>query len=230
MTRDHIYKLVYWIIASFLIAFLLLNSLPGFWNTWLVALLFLVAVLIVKYGIEKVRSLGNVKRYLRYFLLAIVSLYWVYLSISLAYWYILELNSSSLEQIIINPVFIWIVIGFFVGVEYLLFRKKEKPDLENVTIYSNRKKTILVVENIAYIESRGYFTIAVLFDGSEYKNQVNISSWDNKLTNFIRVHRSFLVNPTNSVFQGDEIIINSEWKIPVSRGYKQKVLKVFSKL
>jgi len=229
MAGNHLYKLAYWTVVSFLIAFLLVNSLPGFWNAWLVALLFLVAVLIVKYGIEKVRTLGGWKKYLRYFLLAIVSLYWVYVSITLAYWYFLELNATNLDQMLINPVFIWIVIGFFVGMEYFLFKNKGKPDLEKVTIYSSRKKTVLLIKNLAYIESRGDFTIAVLYDGSQYKNQVNISSWDIKLNNFIRVHRSFLVNPTNSVLQGNEVIINSEWKIPVSRGYKQKVQDLFSK-
>lgn len=230
MTKNHLYKTIYWIVVSVLIAFLLINSFKGFWNSWLVALLFLIAVLFVKYGIKKVQSFSKTKKYLRYFLLAVGSLYWVYLSITLAYWYILELKAYQLEQILINPIFIWIIIGFFVGLEYFLFKYKEKPVLEKVKIYSNRKKTILVIDELAYIESRGDFTIAVLIDGSEFKNLINISTWENRLDRFLRVHRSFLVNPDKSILQGNEVVVNGKWKIPISRSYKERVVTYFNNL
>ena len=80
---------------------------------------------------------------------------------------------------------------------------------------------------MTYIESRGNFTLAVLLDGSHYKNTIRISEWEQKLDKFIRIHRSFLVNPDISVLNGNEVIVNSEINLPVSRSYKEKVTDYF---
>lgn len=230
MKKNQFLKIGYWLAASLLIALLLQNSIPLFWNAWLIALFILPAAFIVKYGIENIKTFKGIKKWLRYFFLAIVSLYWGYIAITIAYWYFLELKADSLEKILINPIFIWIIIGFFVLLDYVLFKKVNQDETEVVSLYSNRKKTIIQVKNIAYIESRGDFTMAILKDGSQYKNAIKISEWERKLKSFLRIHRSFLVNTNLTTLKGNEVIVNAKWTLPISRSYKKEVVRHFNNL
>lgn len=228
MAKGQILKIIYWLVASVLIAILLENSIPNFWNAWLIALFFLPAALIVKFGMEKLKPLKGFKKVSRYFLIAVISLYWGYLAVTVAYWYFLELKSDSLEKILINPIFIWVIIGFFVLLEYKIFKRPDNEEIKTITIYSNRKKTTIKIDNLAYIESRADFTLALLIDGSEYKNSCRISEWEQKLNGFLRIHRSFLVNPDFSTLNGNELVVNAQWYLPISRSYKQRVEDYFN--
>lgn len=227
MKNHPFFKTGYWLVASVLIAMLLKNSIPNFWNAWLIALFFLPAALIVKFGIEKARLFKGIKKWIRVFFIAMLSLYWGYVAIAVAYWYFLELKGDLLDKVLISPVFIWLIIGFFVLLEYILFNKSKSKKQETITIYSDRKKTTININNLAYIESRAEFTIAVLIDGSEFKNNIRISEWELRLGDFIRIHRSFLVSPMHSTLNGNEVIVNANWNLPISRTYKQKVLSYF---
>lgn len=148
---------------------------------------------------------------------------------AIAYWYFLELNAAGFDHVLINPIFIWITIGFFLLLEQLLFKgwHAKQEAASTVTIYSERKKTVLEKNKKAYIESRGYFTLVMMNDGHEMKNNVRISEWEMTLDEFLRIHRSFLVNPKLAILKGNEVIINSEWTLPISRSYKTKVLAYF---
>ena len=228
MVKQHILNVLFWIIATILIAILLQNSIPDFWKAWLIALFFLPGALIVKFGIEKSQSMKGFKKLIRYFLIAVLSLYWGYVAVTVAYWYFLELKSESLEKILINPIFIWVIMGFFVLLEYMIFKKPETDEIKTITIYSNRKKTTINIDNLAFIESRADFTIAKLMDGSEYKNTCRISEWEEKLNGFLRIHRSFLVNPDVTTISGNEVVVRAKWNLPISRSYKPKVLEYFN--
>lgn len=140
MIKHQFLKTLYWLIASVLIAFLLQNSIPYFWNAWLIALFFLPAAFIVKYGIEKTKLLKGLKKWVRYLLIAVTSLYWGYIAVTAAYWFFLELKADALEKILINPIFIWMMIGFFVLFETILFKKVKTVNNETISIYSDRKK------------------------------------------------------------------------------------------
>ena len=146
----------------------------------------------------------------------------------MAYWYFLELKADSVESTLINPVFIWIVIGFFILFERVIFKQAKTTTKETISIFSDRKKTIIKIDSLAYIESRGNFTVAVLLDGSHYKNTIRISEWEQKLIGFIRIHRSFLVNPEYATLKGNEVVVNNEIALPVSRSYKDKVNNYFN--
>jgi len=228
MTNIQFLKIIYWILASILIAFLLLASIHNYWNALLISLFLMPAALMVKYGIENAKLFTGFKRWLRYFFVALVSLYWGYIAITLVYWYFLELKAESLDKILINPIFIWILIGFFVAVEYLIFKKTNNKKAETILIYSERKKTVISKTNLAFIESRGDFTTAILIDGSEYKNAIKISKWETRLPDFIRIHRSFLVNPDYATLKGNEIVVHGKWNLPISRSYKPSVHRYFN--
>jgi len=209
------------------IAILFLKSFGGLLEAWLVALFLLTAAIFVKYSYQRIAHLKGFKKGLRIFLIALVSLYWSYVAITIAYWYLIELKGGVIDQMIVNPLFIWMIIGFFVLLEYRIFRKPFTKIKETVTIYSNRKKTVLRIDSIGYIESRSDFTIAILLDGKEYKNNTPISDWEKMLDSFVRIHRSFLVNPKKLTLNGNEAVVNSTWNLPISRKYKQRVIEQF---
>ncbi|NND51640.1 MAG: LytTR family transcriptional regulator [Flavobacteriaceae bacterium] len=227
MTRTDLFKIGYWLSGSIAIAILFLKTFDGFFEAWLIALFLLTAAIFVKYSYEMIRHLRGFRKWLRLILIALVSLYWSYIAIAIAYWYLLELKGGVIEELMINPIFIWMIIGFLVLLEFQIFRKTNKKVNETISIYSNRKKIVLQVDSIAYIESRSDFTIAVLLDGETYKNNTTISDWSKKLDHFIRIHRAFLVNPESMVIKGNEILVNSTWNLPMSRKYKAEVINKF---
>lgn len=228
MTKKQFLKIIYWLGASVLIAILLQNAIPFFWDAWLISLFFLPAALITKFGLKEIKHLKGIKKWSRYILIALSSLYWGYIAIIIAYWYFLELKANSINNILISPIFIWVLIGFFVLMELVIFNTSGKKQNETISIYSDRKKTTIIINNLAYIESRGDFTIATLIDGSEYKNNMRISEWEQKLNGFLRIHRSFLVNPVFTTLKGNEVVVNAKWELPISRGYKQNVQEYFN--
>jgi len=228
MKKIQFFKISYWITASLLIAFLFQNSFPVFWNAWLIALFLLPAAFMVKYGFEKAKNFTGFKKWIRYFFILMISLYWGYIAITLAYWYFLELRADTLENILINPIFIWLIIGFFVLLDFVIFKKENESESNIVSIHSNRKKTSIVIDNIAYIESRDNYTTVVLKDGSQYKNAIKISAWETRLTKFLRIHRSFLVNPDSATLKGNEVIVHAKWSLPISRSYKKHIVAHFS--
>lgn len=223
MLKTHFWKAGYWLVGSALIATLFLKTFGGFLEAWLIALFLLTAAIFVKYSYQRVSHFKGFRKWLRVALIALVSLYWSYIAIIIAYWYLIELKGGVIDELIVNPIFIWMIIGFFVLLEYRIFRKPKVETPETVSIFSNRKKTLLQVDQIAYIESRSDFTIAVLLDGSTYKNNTPISEWENRLELFLRIHRSFLVNPNHLTVNGNEVIVHATWQLPISRKYKQAV-------
>jgi hypothetical protein len=225
MRTSNFWKIGYWLLGSLVIATLIFKSIGGFLEAWLVSLFLLTAAVFVKYSYQYIAHLKGFRKVLRVFLIAMVSLYWSYIAITIAYWYLIELKGGVIDQIIVNPIFIWMIIGFFVLLEYRVFRKPNAPIKETVSIYSDRKKTVLRIESIAYIESRSDFTIAVLSDGKEYKNNTPISEWAKMLDSFIRIHRAFLVNPKKLTLNGNEVLVDSKWTLSVSRKYKQEVIE-----
>ncbi len=220
-------QIIYWFCATILIALLFKTSFASFWEAWLVSLLFILPALLIKFSWPKIKPLPKSKRVLRLFYLAVSSLYFCYLALTIAYWYFLELKGGQMEQVFLNPVLVWIILGFFVGLETYLFPSKDQSMNKTITIFSNRKNTTLLVDEIMYIESRNDFTIVMLSNDQEIINKITISSWANKLPNFIRVHRSFLINPNSAFLHGNEIIISSKWYIPISRSYKADVYNYF---
>ncbi|MFD1316476.1 LytTR family transcriptional regulator DNA-binding domain-containing protein [Namhaeicola litoreus] len=227
MKFNSLYQVIYWFCTSLLIALLFKTSFTSFWEAWLVSLFFIPPALLIKFSWPKIKPLPKLKRVLRTFYLAVFSLYFCYLAITLAYWYFLELRGGQMEKVFLNPVLVWIILGFFVGLDAYLFVSQNTSNSESITIFSDRKKTNLLKNDILFVESRNEFTLVILSNGQEIKNNVKISSWENKLPHFLRVHRSFLINPLVAVLNGNEIIIHSKYNIPISRSYKKTVIDFF---
>ena len=188
----------------------------------------LPSVVIMKYGLERSKKKKHrVKRGILLFFYGMLCLYISYMSILGAYWYFLELDAEAFNFMIVNPIFIWVSIGFFIFLEKWIFSGKQKEEPATVTIFSERRKTMLQVDQITFVESRGDFTVAHLDSGESFKNSVKISQWERRLPAFLRIHRSFLVNPQRATLHGSKVRVGSDEDLPVSRGYKTRVEAFF---
>mgnify|MGYP001814389272 FL=1 len=224
MQKTHLYKSLYWLSFSLLIAFMFRSSFHRFWQAWITASMLLPSVVIMKYGLERSKKEKHrVKRGILLFFYGMLCLYISYMSILGAYWYFLELDAEAFNFMIVNPIFIWVSIGFFIFLEKWIFSGKQKEEPATVTIFSERRKTMLQVDQITFVESRGDFTVAHLDSGESFKNSVKISQWERRLPAFLRIHRSFLVNPQRATLHGSKVRVGSDEELPVSRGYKTRV-------
>ncbi len=228
MLTKHLLKILYWFCFTLMIAFLFKSSFHNFWQAWITATMLLPSVVVVKYGLEQSgKQKRAFSRGVLLFFYGILCLYLSYMAILAAYWYFLELDSQAFNFMIVNPVFIWISIGFFVFLEQLVFKTPVEEESKTVTIFSERKKTVLQIDQITYVESRGDFTVAHLDTGESFKNSVKISQWEQRLPEFLRIHRSFLVNPQKATLHGSQVRVGIDEDLPVSRGYKTRVEAFF---
>ncbi len=228
MLTKHLLKILYWFGFTLMIAFLFKSSFHKFWQAWITATMLLPSVVVVKYGLEQgSKQKSAFSRGVLLFFYGILCLYLSYMAILAAYWYFLELDSQAFNFMIVNPVFIWISIGFFVFLEQLVFKTPVEEESKTVTIFSERKKTVLQIDQITYVESRGDFTVAHLDTGESFKNSVKISQWEQRLPEFLRIHRSFLVNPHKAALHGSQVRVGIDEDLPVSRGYKTRVEAFF---
>ena len=126
----------------------------------------------------------------------------------------------------LNPVLIMFSIGSLCALNFLLKEKVFKRNLEpektdTIEFISDRKKISLQVSKIKYIESNDS-EVWVRCTGEEsYRTKMNISRWEEFLNpEFIRVHRSFLVNKEHIVsWEATQVHLADE-TIPISRKYR----------
>ena len=99
------------------------------------------------------------------------------------------------------------------------------PEIEHIYVRSNKKNIKVVLDDILYIESlRDYIKIYLKNQKVVYKE--GISSFEKRLNkNFLRVHRSFIVNKKMvSAFTKSDVEIG-DVEIPIGESYKEIVLQ-----
>lgn len=184
------------------------------------------------------------KRYLRF------SLYFVYLLIFSTYlemWVITgsfvllaDLNFSRLSPVVTNIFILAIILYFIVFLKAFVllvkrsFRiQKESKELEAeknkmlkgfLTVRADRKQTNIPFDAILYIESFGDYIKIVTESDEPVLSYERISHIIKKLPeNFIRIHRSFIVNCRKvDLFSKAELNVNGI-TLPISRTYKKEV-------
>ncbi|MCS5490195.1 LytR/AlgR family response regulator transcription factor [Algoriphagus limi] len=224
-------EIAFWLLTAFLMGLLVQDAFSSSQGSWLAGCLLLIPTLTLQKGIAWALNFSGLKRIVRLFLVGVSSLYLAYLAIAFVYWYFLGFNSNYFEKSIINPILLWVIMGFFTGLYFFFFRKKAESNTtpETISFYSNRKLVSLKAEEIVFIESLGEYTSVQLKNGQSLKNGVKISEWTNRLPKFQRVHRSFLINPDFAIYKGQEIELNGEFTIPISRSYKELTREYFLK-
>ena len=135
---------------------------------------------------------------------------------------------ADLPDLLSNPVFIAIMISALAVGNYFFEKWLEKrypSEKKPVTFLSERKSVSLIADEILFIESNDAVTIVVATEDRHYRNKTPISQWESILgEDFIRIHRSFLVNKKAvSEIYTDSLLVGKT-ELPISRKYKDSVM------
>ena len=160
-----------------------------------------------------------------YFLLIILVM--EYLFIFLVYFYFDNYNLPKPLGILFNPLFIWLLLFAFLGLERFLASKLAvgKSHSRFIEFTSERKKIRIEVDTISYIESRDDVVFVAVSDGVQYRTKMNITLWNNVLDDrFVRVHRSFIVNRSCICgMSAGRLKLDTGVEIDVSKRYRETV-------
>ena len=184
------------------------------------------------------------QRYVRF------TLYFVYLLIISTYlemWVITgsfvllaDLNYNRLSPVVTNIFVLAVILYFIVFLKafVLLVKRSFRMQLQSkeleaeknkmlkgfLTVRADRKQTNIQFDSIAYIESVGDYIKIVTESDEPVLSYERISHIIKELPeNFLRIHRSFIVNCRKvDFFSKNELTINGI-TLPISRTYKNKV-------
>ncbi|RAI84370.1 LytR/AlgR family response regulator transcription factor [Algoriphagus yeomjeoni] len=224
MLYQFIRKTIFWLATAILLSFLVKDAFSNMSGSWLAGTLLLLPTGTLLLGIKWSLKFDSFKRIIRLLLSGILSLNLAYLVIAFVYWYFLNFNPNYFEKSIINPILLWVIMGFFVGLYFFLFQKQRSEEEEGektISFFSERKITTVQIKDILMVESLSDHTSVRLSNGQSLKNSIKISEWENRLPNFLRVHRSFLINPTFAIYKGNEIEMDGKQLVPISRKFKE---------
>ena len=223
---------LYWIAAILLTAFLVVSLDYQFWQGLMIGLMFLPCAMALSFFLPKVAKEPAKDRIehsifiilgvmaLALFLLIVTHMLFSYIKNEPAYSF-----PQDIAPILANPVFLAIILTILAYGEFRLEKwlgktRKNHP----VTFTSDYRKVTLDTEDILYIESRDSEVWLYARDGKSYRNKTGISQWENLLgPDFVRIHRSFLVNGQEAVVTSPETVSIAGTELPVSRKYKDSV-------
>lgn len=234
---------IFWIIVILLLTFIFGRSYRGYTESFhFVSMLLPVIVgttyyfnyfLVPKYLFRK--------KYFKFVLyciyLLIISLNFEMIVITTAFIVLAEYNYANMNPITTDA-FVLVITLYFVVLSLAFLRlvrfyfrgqkslnqvetELEKSSQKYLVVKENRKNKQIRLDSIDYLESLGDYVRIHSSHGEKTVTKEKISNLDNRLpNNFIRVHRSFIVNKNKiSTFNRDCLIIN-EMELPISRTYK----------
>ncbi len=183
---------------------------------------------------------GRYGKFVLYLVYSAIISVWLQLIVVIAAFIVLgNYNISNLNPMIRNVEVLIITIYLIVFVEafinmflYLsatrtemkrLEEQKEMQDLGQLVLKADRKNRLLNFDDILYVESRADY-IEVNLEGEAVVSRERISRLEERLPpNFIRIHRSFIVNAGKvDSFNREEVMIGDK-VLPVGRKYKDNL-------
>lgn len=111
--------------------------------------------------------------------------------------------------------------------------QKETIVTDYIIVKSGSKHHKIVLNNIVYIESLKDYIQIHLQNDTTIVTKYTLSDIEKELAtyNFLRVHRSFIINTTNiTAFSTNEIDLNHSKEIPIGASYKDTVLLFLEKI
>ncbi len=230
-----VYHISYWVVAIILVAGVLTSLGYRFSEALFIGTTFLPGALAVRYFYPKAKAddrKTTIKNIIFLTLGLIISQIFIIL---LAHVFINNMRedikyfflSPELPEMLMNPIFIAIMTAAItLGYHFLEQQLERKYPQEHspVTFLSDRKPVTLKMEEIIYIESNDSITIVYATDDRRFRNKTSISQWEANLgTQFIRIHRSYLVNKSAVTDKDTDTVYVGETELPVSRKYKDSV-------
>ncbi len=193
-----------------------------------------------------------VPRYLfkrRFFLFGVYSFYMLVVSLCmemiagilsflLVAYYDVNQNGMLITDVFIMAgtlYFVVLVMSFILLIKHYLVDQKAIAELEGkqamldqgyFTIRSNMQTAKIRFDELLYIESLGDYIEIHLQDGSEVSSKEKISHMERtRPDGFLRIHRSFILNRDKLSSFSREHVMMGEKELPISRSYKQEVLR-----
>ena len=226
----------YWTLSVLLIAIVVHSLGYSYGASLLIGTMFLPGALAAKFLLPKVKSADR-KRYLLSLICVVGAILALeFLAIVLSHILIESIHDEfaydlALPVVLVNPIFVAAVITLLiVGDMYVskYLSRRFPTEMQSVSFVSDRKKVTLLSRDIAYVESRDTEVWIHTATGDTYRYKTGISQWEAMLgEEFIRVHRSFLVNKSSITSCGADALFVGGEEIPVSRKYRQAFHDLF---
>ena len=227
----------YWLVSILLVAIILTSLGYWFMEALFIGTMFLPGALAAKYFFPKVgfkNRRAGIKNTIYIVLGILVAEIFLFL---ITHYYVIINRKNITDRIVLpdlltNPVFIALILTVLATGSYFfeswLNRKRPTPP-SPVTFTSFRKPVTLHREEILDVESNDDATTVVATDGLRFKNITPISRWEATLKpQFIRIHRSFLVNKSAVTGIDVDLLNIGDIQLPISRKYKDQVTELFS--
>ena len=222
-----------WVVAIVLIAALVVSMGYSFPEALFIGVQFLPGVLAARYFLSKI-SFRSRKAGIRdaiFVMLAIlvaeIALV-VQASVIIArmrhdlYW-----QYDDYPDTLFNPVFIGMVLALLIVGDTALARfldRRYPATQKPIHFVSERKTVSLLPDEILYIESNDKEVTVYATVDRRFRNKTGIGQWEDLLgDNFLRVHRSYLVNTTYANLASPDTVTVGTAELPVSRKYKEEV-------
>ncbi len=225
----------YWILMILLTALMLCSLDYTFKESCLLATLLLPGGIVIKFMLPKILLEPMNTRIRNLVLLFITALIIEFLLIFIGHGILFSLKhpyyyepyfEPMVNNMIVNPIFLTLLLILFSGGDYLLddyLSKHLKQAPKTITFTSDRKPVTLLQADILYVESNDTEVWIHASDGQKYRNKTPISQWENMLgVEFIRIHRSFLVARAHiQRTDPDAVTLDNQETLPISKKYQK---------
>jgi len=223
------FEIIYWIAVTGFISLLFTSLVENYFAALFLAVMMLPGALFAKFFGGSISFKNRFKGIMDtiYFLLIILVLEYLLIFLVYAYFQNLNYNLPKPSAILLNPLFIWLLLFAFLGLEKFLATKLSVGEARSrfIEFTSERKKIKIEVDAISYVESRDDVVFVVVSDGKQYRTRMNITQWSNVLDDrFVRVHRAFIVNRSCICgMSAGRLKLDSGVEVVVSKRYRDKV-------
>ena len=226
MNKTILITFSYWILAVIIIAMILLSLGYPFALGLLMGSLFLPGTFLVKYLLPKIfKEKSKKKTANTIFLFIAVAVLEFLLIISVHIW-ISDQAYPSIAGVLVNPMFVAVVITLLCLGDWFMSKYLSSilPEDKTITFISDRHKVSILPSEILYIESNDREVTIYATENRTYRNKTGISQWESILgDDFIRIHRSYIVNREAITSIDKDFICIGEIELPISRKYYKAV-------
>jgi hypothetical protein len=227
MNRTILITLSYWMLAVIIIAVILLSLGYPFALGLLMGSLFLPGTFLVKYLLPKVLKEEGRKRIANAIFLFIAVAVTEFLLIVSVHIWISDQAYPSIAGVLVNPMFVAVVVTLLCLGDWFLSKYISSilPEDKTITFISDRHKVSILPSEILYVESNDREVSIYATENRTYRNKTGISQWESILgDDFIRIHRSYVVNREAITFIDKEYVYIGDSQLPISRKYYKSVL------
>lgn len=247
------YHILFWIVVTVILTLIFGSS----WENYTQSFYFVAMLLPIVVGTSYFFNFFLVPRYLlsgRYFYFGLYLLYTIIVSLLLemmvltvSFIYLANFNFANmgpyasdslvlaivLYLVVFSSSFILMVVQIYSNQKQIntLKEQQQRNSITSLLVRAERKNRQIDLQEIHYIESRADYLLIKTDQDEEIITREKISHIIKRLPGeFIRIHRSFIVNRMKvTTFNHEEVQIGS-LELPLSRTYKESAMNLLSNI